>query len=96
MGGGRNPELARVIAKRMRALREARGESQEEVGFRSGLHRTEISQIERGLRVPRLDTLLKLAGALEVPVGELAGPLAWEPGSYLSGRFTVEAGGEGR
>jgi transcriptional regulator with XRE-family HTH domain len=89
-------EIARIVGEQVKARRAERGENQEEVSLRSGLHRTEISQIERGLRVPRLDTLLKLAGALEVPVGELVGPLAWEPGSYLSGRFTVEPGGEGR
>jgi DNA-binding XRE family transcriptional regulator len=40
--------------------------SQEELGLKASLHRTEISLLERGVRVPRVDTLVKLAGALEV------------------------------
>jgi transcriptional regulator with XRE-family HTH domain len=45
--------------------------SQEELGVRASLHRTEISQLERGLRVARIDTLVKLAGSLEVPAENL-------------------------
>ena len=90
-------EIARTIGEQIKAKRAERGESQEDVSLRSGLHRTEISQIERGLRVPRVDTLIKLAGSLEAPIGELVGPLAWEPGTYLTGGFTVEPGvGEGQ
>ena len=40
--------------------------SQEELGFRSGLHRTFISLLERGARTPTLDTLFRLAAALDV------------------------------
>jgi hypothetical protein len=31
--------------------------SQEELGFRADLHRTEIGMLERGIRLPRLDTI---------------------------------------
>lgn len=82
-------EIARAVGELVKALRAERGESQEDLSLRAGLHRTEISQIERGLRVPRVDTLLKLAGALEVPIGELVGDLAWEPGAYLAGGFAL-------
>jgi transcriptional regulator with XRE-family HTH domain len=48
--------------------------SQEALGFAADPHRTEIGQLERGDRVPRIDTLLRLAGALNVaPVVLLAG-----------------------
>ena len=82
-------EMGRLIGEQVRRIRAERGESQEDVSLRSGLHRTEISQIERGLRVPRVDTLLKLAGALEAPIGELVEPLAWSPGVYHEGGFTL-------
>ena len=40
------------------------GLSQEELAFQSGLHRTSVSHIERGMKSPTVDTLGKLAGAL--------------------------------
>lgn len=61
--------------------------SQEAVGFAAGLHRTEIGQLERGQRLPRIDTLVKLAGALSVPPGDLLKGIAWKPGHTRSGRF---------
>ncbi|MEX0971714.1 MAG: helix-turn-helix transcriptional regulator [Solirubrobacterales bacterium] len=51
--------------------------SQEELGFRCDLHRTEISLLERGGREPRLGTIIKLAGALEVTTAELCGGISW-------------------
>lgn len=36
--------------------------SQADVSLRSGVHLTEISLLERGLRLPRLDTVVRLAG----------------------------------
>jgi transcriptional regulator with XRE-family HTH domain len=61
--------------------------SQDEASIRASVHRTEISQIERGLRVPRIDTLVKLMGALEVSAGELLEGINWQPGESRSGRF---------
>ena len=45
--------------------------SQEQLARRATLHRTEIGLLERGLRVPRLDTIVKVADGLEVPPGTL-------------------------
>lgn len=61
-------------------LRKARQKvkiSQEELGFRCDLHRTEISLLERGGREPRLGTIVKLAGALGVTPEELCTGIAW-------------------
>jgi transcriptional regulator with XRE-family HTH domain len=55
------------FAANLRRYREDQGLSQEELGFRAGLHRTEVSLLERAGREPRLGTLVKLAYALEVP-----------------------------
>lgn len=68
-------------------MRRRAGISQEELGFMASLHRTEISQLERGLRVPKIDTLIKLSGALSVPPGDLLKGMAWKPGSMRQGRF---------
>lgn len=56
------------------AIKQRRGEigiSQEELAFRSGLHRTYISDIERGSRNPSLENIEKLAKALEISVSAL-------------------------
>lgn len=55
--------------------------SQEALGIRAEVHRTEISQLERGLRLPLIDTVLKLAGSLEIPVEDLLKGLDWSPGA---------------
>jgi transcriptional regulator with XRE-family HTH domain len=50
----------------LRGHRDRAGLSQEQLGDMCELDRTEISLLERGLRFPRLDTLVKLARALEL------------------------------
>jgi|1186.fasta_scaffold12531_3 transcriptional regulator with XRE-family HTH domain len=59
------------LGHKARALREALGVSQEELAARAGLHRTYISQFERGHRNPTFTTLLKLAATLRVPLKHL-------------------------
>lgn len=56
------PTVARQFGKNLHRERKRAGLSQEEVGFRASLHRTEIGLLERGARTPRIDTLVKLAG----------------------------------
>jgi transcriptional regulator with XRE-family HTH domain len=67
--------------------------SQEELALRVSLHRTEISNLERGLRLPRVDTLVKLKSCLEVSADDLLAGLTWTPGDYRPGGF-VERGEE--
>lgn len=59
-------------------LRRKAGLSQADAGLRAGLHRTEIGMLERRLRMPRLDTLLRIAGAVEAEPWELLEGLAWD------------------
>lgn len=61
--------------------------SQDELSVRASVHRTEISQIERGLRVPRVDTLAKLMASLDVSADELMEGIAWQSGDIHRGRF---------
>jgi len=68
--------------------------SQEELSYLASLHRTEISQLERGLRICRIDTLVKLTASLEVSVDEMLAGITWEPGDYRPGEF-VEKEREG-
>lgn len=60
-----------VIGERLRALREAKGLSQGEIEKRTGLLRCYISRVENGHTVPSIETLEKLARALEVPLFQL-------------------------
>lgn len=65
-----DPLLAGV-SRAIQQRREEIGLSQEEVAHRAGLHRTYISDIERGARNPSLKTLARLSEALEVPTSTL-------------------------
>ena len=73
-----NP-VAECFSANLRRARERRELSQEAVAALTGLHRTEISLLERAGREPRLGTLLKLAAALDTPLAALADGIAWEP-----------------
>lgn len=57
-----------VIAERLRTLREQKGLSQGDIEKRSGLLRCYLSRVEDGHTVPSVETLEKLAKALEVPL----------------------------
>lgn len=61
--------------------------TQETLADRAEIHRTQVSLLEGGRRVPLLDTFVKLAGACGISPGELLGSIRWEPGS--PGRFIL-------
>lgn len=79
--------VAARFGENLARARKRAGISQEELGFRASLHRTEVGQLERGQRLPRIDTLVKLAGSLGVAPSDLLNGLGWEPGGTLIGRF---------
>jgi transcriptional regulator with XRE-family HTH domain len=60
-----------IIGDRLRQLREAKKFSQGEIEKRTGLLRCYISRVENGHTVPALETLEKLARALECPLYQL-------------------------
>lgn len=60
-----------VICHRLRALREEKNLSQGDIEKRTGLLRCYISRVENGHTVPTVETLEKMARALEVPVYKL-------------------------
>lgn len=63
--------LKSVFGGAVRSKRCELGFSQEELADRSGLHRTYISDVERGTRNPSLESIRKLAVALELSVSAL-------------------------
>jgi transcriptional regulator with XRE-family HTH domain len=58
------------FGKRLKHLREKAGISQYELAKRSGVSPTSLSRIEAETREPTWPTVVKLARALDVPVGE--------------------------
>jgi transcriptional regulator with XRE-family HTH domain len=67
------------FAANLRRARGAAGISQEELGYRCDLHRTEVSLLERSGREPRMATIVKLAGALGTTPAELCAGISWLP-----------------
>ena len=59
------------LARRIRTLRERRGLTQEDFAARSGISVSFASLLERGERSPSYETLVQVAGALQVPLAEL-------------------------
>ncbi|HWO37431.1 MAG TPA: helix-turn-helix transcriptional regulator [Candidatus Acidoferrum sp.] len=57
-----------VIGKRVKALREQKNMSQGDIQKRAGLLRCYISRVENGHTVPSVDTLERLAQALQIPM----------------------------
>lgn len=80
-------DIATKFADNLVRIRRIADISQEELGVRASLHRTEISQLERGLRLARIDTLMKLCGSLEADPGELLAGINWKPGKATPGNF---------
>lgn len=83
--------VAQRFGANLRQLRRQAGLSQEEVGARASLHRTEVGLLERGARVPRIDTLVKLAAALGVRLDcALLEGIEWTPGKTEAGAFSSQ------
>ncbi len=79
--------VAQQFGDNLARIRKRADMSQETLAWGASLHRTEISHLERGLRVARVDTVAKLAGALEVDPGELFQGIKWEAGHVRQGQF---------
>jgi transcriptional regulator with XRE-family HTH domain len=60
-----------ALGRAIRQLRAQRGISQEELAYRSGLHRTYVGGIERGERNPSFTNIVRIAKALDVSESDL-------------------------
>lgn len=71
-GTGKGPTpRQRLFGDRVRSERQRQGVSQEALAHRSGIARAYIGSLESGERNPSLDTIARLAAALDVDAGEL-------------------------
>lgn len=59
-------DISKQFGNRIRQIRDEAGWSQEELADRTGLHRTYISGLERGVRNPTLIVIEKLANAFSI------------------------------
>jgi transcriptional regulator with XRE-family HTH domain len=83
-------EAARQLGKNLWSARRRAGYSQEDLGALACLHRTEVGMVENGERLPRIDTLMKLAGVLDVRLDALVEGIEWlPPGPPPIGSFAV-------
>lgn len=63
--------IQKLLGMNVRFLREVKGWSQDKLSEESGLHRTYLSGIERGVRNPTIGIVDQIAQCLEVPVSTL-------------------------
>ena len=71
MAGGRSKSARAVFAANLRRIRLAKGLSQEGLADRAGLHRTYVGCVERNEKNISIESMERLANALEVDVREL-------------------------
>jgi len=85
------PERLHAVCKRLgatlRRLRRRRGATQDQIAERAGLSLKSVGEIERGEGNPGLDSLVKLADALEVEVAALFTPESLAPPRISSERL---------
>jgi transcriptional regulator with XRE-family HTH domain len=81
--------VAGRFGKNLAGHRRASRMTQEELAKCVSVHRTEISTIESGRRQPRIEMLIKLAGALSIDAGDLLAGIAWVPSRTGPGHFEL-------
>lgn len=64
-------KITEEVGNRIRYFRRLKSISQEELALRANLNPAYFGQVERGLKCPTIDTLCKIANALEIPPAQL-------------------------
>lgn len=64
-------DLVVLLGRNIRACREARGLTQEQLALDAGMKRSYVSELERGLRNPTVRAIGRLARALNIDASEL-------------------------
>ena len=64
-------DIAKQLGQRIRDLRNEQHMSQEELSFKAGISPAHLGQIERALKNPTIDTIAKIAVALDIPMTTL-------------------------
>lgn len=85
-----------VIGERLKQLREAKNFSQGDIEQKTGLLRCYISRVENGHTVPAIETLEKMARAMEVPLYALFMDENAKPPKLGTGSVTAKSSEEGK
>lgn len=89
-------DVAKRFGQNLSYYHRKSGLSQEALAGLSEVHRTRVGKLLHGEQLPRLDTVVKLAGALDVSVGDLVEGIAFQPaaqtGEFLFSPPKHEAG----
>jgi transcriptional regulator with XRE-family HTH domain len=85
--------LKERFSANLKKARRRAGVSQTELASMTELHRTQISNMENGKTMPRLDTVAKLISALNCSADELIEGMVWKPNFKTCGSWEVTAGG---
>jgi transcriptional regulator with XRE-family HTH domain len=80
-------DVPKRFGENLLRVRQARRLSQESLAELAGIGRDQISIIENGRRKPGVETVVRLAGALEVSTESLFEGIRWDP---RAGEFVVE------
>jgi transcriptional regulator with XRE-family HTH domain len=86
-------KIAGIVGPRIRRTRRRLDMSQEALADNAEIHRTQMTAIEWGERLPRIDTLIKLAGGLGMSPCELLEGIAWEVRGSRPGRMVEVVAG---
>ena len=85
-------DIAEHFGANLKRARKRSGLSQEALAMRASLHRTHIGLLERGERLPRVDTAMKLAAALDIDIEDLLAGMVWTPAKTIPGQFKPPRG----
>jgi transcriptional regulator with XRE-family HTH domain len=83
--------VANRIGSNLFRARRREGFSQEELGQRASLHRTEVGKLEKGGRIPGSRTVIRLAGAMAIEPAVLLDGIVWVPVASRSGAFAFNS-----
>lgn len=64
-------KIRRLFGQRIKKIRNEKRISQEELAFSCGLHRTYVSDVERGARNVSIDNIYKISRALDLSLKDL-------------------------
>lgn len=79
-----------TTGERIRAIRLQKKLSQNALGSKLGISQQQIAQYERGTRTPKLDTIAKIANALDTDISEFLDLEALHPMDYTDVIFSFE------
>lgn len=78
-------DIGTLVSRRVVALRKQAGLSQDDLAAKAAMSRVFLSEVERGLKMPSLETLARLSRVLDVPVTAFLIDVKQERASRVSG-----------